>query len=363
MVNGKKGNGRRNTWIKRILLTFLSIIIALIAGECTVRLFFPQVLFPRYVTAGSGGIRVNIPNVRYFHTSPEARVGFRINSMGIRSDREYTFEKPEGILRIVAVGDSFTQGYEVNVEDSYLYLLEQCLEKKYPGVEVINCAVSGFSTAEELIMLQTFGFNFNPDIVIVGYYQNDLDDNVRTGLFSMGPDGELSRSAETYLPAVKERDFLYSLGIYRWLAENSHLLCLLREQLAYFIKTKDYERNLDDISGDTIKKETARTLLGAKLLDKIKEECNKRNISFFLLDIIDFTFAESNLPAGALKLITEDDIVHTRYPLLSARSSETLYRLKGHLHWTEAGHRIAARLLCDRLLASLSENPDSALKK
>ena len=67
----------------RLGILALSTILSLTIAEWGVRVFEPQVLFPRYVTDGGFGIRGNVPNARYWHTSPEMRVQFRINSMHI----------------------------------------------------------------------------------------------------------------------------------------------------------------------------------------------------------------------------------------------------------------------------------------
>ena len=129
-----------------------STAFAYLIGEFIVRLWFPQPMLPRYVTEAPYKIRMNQPNMSYWHTSPEYHVNIRTNSRGLRSDKEIPYEKPGGTFRIVGLGDSFAMGYEVDLEDTYLYRLEEELHKRgVKDVEVVNLAVSGFGTAEELI--------------------------------------------------------------------------------------------------------------------------------------------------------------------------------------------------------------------
>ncbi|UCG16684.1 MAG: hypothetical protein JSV19_01345 [Phycisphaerales bacterium] len=208
-------------------------------------------------------------------------VQFRINSMGVRSDQDYTFEEPAGTIRIVGLGDLFMQGYEVDVRDTDLHRPQENLRAKGYPVEVINLGVSGHGTAEELLMLRHFGVRFDPDVVIVGYFQNDLDDNIRSNLYRLNDQGQLLRAAASYLPAIGARNKLYSFRIYRWLAENSRLLSLVREAVAKIVKRKMVEEhgvapepgakariedaNVPEKGGDA----TYSARLAARLLDEL----------------------------------------------------------------------------------------------
>jgi len=327
-------------------------------AEVCVRVFDPQVLFPRYVTDSPYGIRVNVPNATYWHTSPEMKVRFDINSMGIRSDREYTFEKPAGTIRIIGVGDSFTQGYEVDLHETYLYRLEELLLAKGYPVEVINLGVSGYGNAEELILLTEFGFRFAPDFVVVGYFQNDLDDNIRSRLYAISGEGGLVRDAESYLPAIALRNKLYSFGLYRWLAENSQLCSMARERLAQIVKRRLIEETSpgDAQQGQhrAVDRAEYSRRLAARLLDEIKRHCDDHGAKFVLLDIPVYTRDASNLPVELLLDVREEEIVRPLARLRADGPDAYLYRQKGHFHWTPRGHEIAAELLADKLSTMLT---------
>ena len=354
----RRRRSRARRWAVRLLALVASTALTLVIGEFAVRLAKPQVLFPRYVTAADFGIRVNVANARYRHTSPEMRAEFRINSLGVRSDCEYAFEKPAGVIRIVGVGDSFTQGYEVSVEDTYLYRLERLLRDREVPVEVINLGVSGHGTAEELIMLREFGLRFDPDIVVVGYFQNDLDDNIRANLYRLDEQDRPVRAAASYLPAIGLRDRLYSFAAYRWLAEHSHLLCLVRERVAALAKKRIVEKNTAAATQNAADSYSAR--LGARLLDSIKDECSQRGIGFALLDIPGADLESSNLPAHYLAKIGPEGIVRPVSALRDEGANAYLYRRRGHSHWTPRGHEIAARLLADKITAMIGERSAAA---
>jgi hypothetical protein len=111
----------------------------------------------------------------------------KYNQLGFR-DKEYSREKPEGIFRIVILGDSFTYGHSIdNIENVYHKLLEKSLNKGLPDkkFEVMSLtAHNGGNTDGQLYLLYKKGFSLNPDLVILGFYQNDMPtlyDNKHTG--------------------------------------------------------------------------------------------------------------------------------------------------------------------------------------
>ena len=51
-------------------------------------------------------------------------------------------------LKILALGDSLTEGYGVEKEEAYPHLLEEALrEKGFSGIQVINAGISGSTSA------------------------------------------------------------------------------------------------------------------------------------------------------------------------------------------------------------------------
>jgi len=108
-----------------------------------------------------------------------AGVRVETNSLGLRDSREYRLEKPRGTFRILVLGDSVTFGHGSVYEHTYPYLAEQLLKQWRPDVrwEVWNAAEPGYNTGQELAQLYEVGPAYNPDLVIVGFYGNDVIDN------------------------------------------------------------------------------------------------------------------------------------------------------------------------------------------
>jgi lysophospholipase L1-like esterase len=98
-----------------------------------------------------------------------------VNSHGLR-DEEFPLARPPGERRILALGDSFTFALGVAFEDLYVQQLERMLAERRPGerFQVINTGIGGYNTRQELLFLLARGFAFQPDVITVGFYWNDL---------------------------------------------------------------------------------------------------------------------------------------------------------------------------------------------
>jgi hypothetical protein len=167
----------------------------------------------------------------------------KINSHGFH-DREHTIAKPPNTLRIAVVGDSFTEALQVPLENAFWSVMEpklqQCLQPASAKVEVLSFGVGGFSTAQELVLLQKRVWQFSPDVVVLLVTTgNDVRDNSPTlnahrdqpipyFVFQNGAlvldDSQLS--ARNHSLKFRIRQYLAGRSFYR-LQNNSRLLGLL----------------------------------------------------------------------------------------------------------------------------------------
>lgn len=99
-----------------------------------------------------------------------------INGAGMRKSREYSLEKPEGTVRIVGLGDSGMFGWGVHQGEAYLDVLESNLNARADGkvYETLNFGVPGYNTQLEVETLKVKGLAYKPDIVVVGWCDNDF---------------------------------------------------------------------------------------------------------------------------------------------------------------------------------------------
>ncbi|MDA2917121.1 hypothetical protein MYX64_09830 [Nitrospinae bacterium AH_259_B05_G02_I21] len=109
-----------------------------------------------------------------------AGVPIRTNNLGFRDPRDYSLDKSPNTFRIVVLGDSVTFGHGALYETTYPYLLETKLKSWKPDVDwqVWNLAVPGYKTSQELMYLLDIGPSYLPDLVVVGFYENDIIGNL-----------------------------------------------------------------------------------------------------------------------------------------------------------------------------------------
>ena len=92
-----------------------------------------------------------------------------INSVGLRGP-EFTNDKPEGVFRILNIGDSVAMGWGIAEKDTYGRQLETLLNQKVGGehrYEVINAGVPGWNLENELAYLQGVGISLKPDLILL----------------------------------------------------------------------------------------------------------------------------------------------------------------------------------------------------
>lgn len=96
------------------------------------------------------------------------------NSAGMRGRREFSEQPPDGATRIVLLGDSFTFGEEVADSETFPHRLQELL----PQTEVLNFGVHGYGHDQMLVCLREQGLRYRPDLVIVGFVQDDMKRNL-----------------------------------------------------------------------------------------------------------------------------------------------------------------------------------------
>lgn len=116
----------------------------------------------------------NRPHTRVAYGEAEFNTVVAHNSFGHRS-REIPLERTPGRVRILVLGDSFTYGVGVENHETFSARLEQL----DPRLEVINTGVNGYGTAQELLLLRDEGLAFQPDLVLVAFFWNDVVDSYR----------------------------------------------------------------------------------------------------------------------------------------------------------------------------------------
>lgn len=116
------------------------------------------------------------PNMSHRAVTPFYDVSFRSNSLGFK-DKEHSFEKPEGVFRVLILGDSYVEAVEVIQEHHITNKLEALAKKRGIQLEAIGMGMSGHGQTHQLHNYEVLGKKFDPDLVVSLFCFNDLRDN------------------------------------------------------------------------------------------------------------------------------------------------------------------------------------------
>ncbi len=97
------------------------------------------------------------------------------NARGFRNGAELADAVPAGKRRVIALGDSFTLGYDVGDGDSW----PAWLERICPGLEVANMGQSGYGIDQSYLWYRRDTADLAHDVVVLAFIDDDLE-RVRT---------------------------------------------------------------------------------------------------------------------------------------------------------------------------------------
>lgn len=165
---------------KRLLLIFLGVMIALLVVEFGLRQLGP-VVDPAAKNEWLGCVGwAGQPHQVVTYATDQFTTTEVINSAGL-PDVEHSYHKPTGVYRILIIGDSFVEAYQVNLEQSFARLLEKMLNERRgpatPRIEVIKAGYRSWGTDQEWLYFQCEGYKYKPDLVLLGFTVNDVVDN------------------------------------------------------------------------------------------------------------------------------------------------------------------------------------------
>lgn len=180
-ITVQEPSSRRRSWVVRLatggFLIVVSLLVALVLAEFVVRAA-PRSLVPELESfeAQEFNLReVCQPSENpglYFELIPK-NPSSEVNEAGYRGPL-YPEKKASGVQRVVGLGDSSFYGWNISEADGCLRQLELLLRADTSGsVEVVNLAVPGYNSRQELELLRTRGLRFEPDLIVLGYDHND----------------------------------------------------------------------------------------------------------------------------------------------------------------------------------------------
>ena len=360
-------------------LALAALAVSALGVEAGLRLFFPQPLAERYAAPRDGGPLVNVdpdlgwalrPGIAGLRSDEPWQADVRTNALGFR-DVEHA-GKAAGVTRVAVLGDSFVFGSGVRQDET---LTHQLAARLGPAFEVVNLGVPGYGTDQALLTLRRWGPRLSPDVVLAGFFWNDVMENASGEIYGMRkPRFVLARGetgdALTLVPAGAPRGSSAFARLEAALGARSHLWSLSRRafgraddriepeerpvMLDLSLRSAPPFRNAEFeltwallgavarearalgatplvftippryLADDAVKEKVLRIYgLGAEALDpdgffRVKEACGRQNVS-----VIDL------LPPFRI----------------ATAEGEALFAPAAGIHWNAAGHALAARVL------------------
>jgi len=227
-------------WGAKASALLLGLVVWLLVFEFVVCVAVKEPLLPRFVMDAGYGVRANQPNVKTRHYYPkDYDITVTTNSAGMRGSREYSLHQPDGVNRIMTLGDSMVFGFGAEDDEVLSAVLEDSLNAGASGekrFEVLNPSVSGFGQAELLVTYREWAREYGAETVVLFYYNNDVANNLVSQLFELDGENSIRRTDNVYLPGVKAREVLYGLPPIRWLFVNSQAWNFVRNRLSAMVQ-------------------------------------------------------------------------------------------------------------------------------
>jgi hypothetical protein len=176
------------------------------------------------------------------------RYSTTVNARGLRGERVYAAQAPEGTFRIGVIGTGVTFGEGVEDAEVYPVYLEELLNRKPPGearYEVINFGVSSVTMDLASGLLLRYEAEYDPDLWIVAFGVNDA-----LPMFER-PIGTFERDLDQLLgvlgAAGKPALFLVEPAntFYPWMAEYEAYMGVFHDQTQGRIEVLDAAGILD----------------------------------------------------------------------------------------------------------------------
>ncbi len=361
---------------KELILLFASLTFIFFVSEL-VLLFFPQLL-PNDIQRlmDRGPYDPQLEDIPMYLDDPD--VGFILNpaypniislgfqEAGFRDDGINSSKTPA-----VFVGDSFTYGWFVDQNETFVELLEQ-----QSTLDVINLGVGSYSSLNNLFILKKYGITFTPKVIFWGLFQNDYVDSVGTLSWQ-----ESNLTYSGYIDVIRKGDTtvpFYSLRYF--LAKNSALYNLIKfpfkkdefikkekqfydEESDLFFRVDYLEEVTNTANPDYIKglSLTKQAILDAQAI------ATYHNATFVVVIIpskeqvyhliLETKYDQTNLTTAIERIIyfcqTENITCINLLPYLEehARAGEKLY-FTDDGHFNELGHFYTAEIILDYLSAN-----------
>ena len=334
--------------LKKNLLVLSSLIITFILIEFFLIFFFPQNLTGSFRTYGKNGLLLNVKN----KTVPVYHLGRKITDyeFGEFHNRKYKLKKVKD--KILILGDSFTFGWLLKNEDTFVYKLNENIA----NFSFINAAAGGWGTSDQLRYLMDYCNTIKPKYVIVFLNAFDYERSQVSNLFKIKND-KIIEGSNNISPLKKK---LEKSKIYNFSIKNIHTFNILKE---FYLTGKISLRNnvtiLDNYRPSFFYNDIAgiakHQFFYKKLFLKFKEEvkiCNSKMI------IVNLGWYDYNKPSTDKKRFFKEHIdffnknfnfLDLNNDLTEIHNNYSKYHLKGDMHPNKLANKYLYKAIYKKL--------------
>ena len=313
------------------------------------------------------------PYAKISHQHQDFSVRYTINSRGFRGEEPKP--KRDGCRLHLFVGDSFTFGLGVNDDETFVHHLNEHLGAKDYA---LNYAVPGYSTDQEVLLVERDLLKRQPDVVwLVVYLANDLLDNHLTVPFQFSlpkprfqmvskelvienipvPWVQTAATAGTFdLPtAVLGEDYVRNSWRLGW-AQRSFLFRTINES---WLSNPNLSDEFQAHLGPSVD-------LFAAILGRLQNDCAEKKVTLMMVLLPGRSFVDQPESISAQyqdyfrrKLVELDGRQGVRIIDLGPTLRKSSRRVRGGLfhphegHLTVLGHRVVAAELSERVSRSV----------
>ena len=297
-------------------------------------------------------------------------IPIRINEHGHR-DESVLVAKPDGVFRILVLGDSFTAGSNVAQEEAYPEILERLLANSNAApVEVVNAGVGGWEPFHYAQYYEHYGYKFSPDLIVVGFFVGN-DSYNQTSAVEQSATAVLGRwiSREAVsAPFIKFKVFAYNhsnlarllitvrLTPRDWRRQHcadfpDQYLAIQRSRLSnHLARTSDLGRRAQNgiAQVQRIKRLAERDSIPIGVVLIPDENQINRDLQQLLLIDQDRGKFDFEMPQSMLSEMFADAAIPV-IDLLPYFRQDRQCLYMNDTHWTTEGHKLAATAIYDNL--------------
>ena len=207
----------------KLVIPVLGLLLGILLSEAITRFYYFSKFSTNDIALSDNKVLI-YEHKRSISFINKYGVEVKYNSLGFIG--EEIAPKSKETVRILGVGDSITEAIYLPEEKNFLNQLKKPLNVQIGvPIEIINAAVGGYNTWQELELLRRKALSVHPDIIIVGICMNDfvyspprLKKTWFNGVVESFRDGSKAR----YFNYIYQRSDLYKL-IYDLLSRKSRI--------------------------------------------------------------------------------------------------------------------------------------------